>query len=125
MRAGDRLAKAAEKISVVEIIDAVEGRKSLFDCPVIRGRCVLFEANRQHGPQAASDAWSASILFQSCSGNAGSRSQIQNILCKNESSSGGGAFFREVRLYLNSRGRESWAARRDLLFERLANRKAP
>jgi Rrf2 family protein len=42
IRGGYRLARAADDISVLEIIDAVEGRKSLFDCQEIRGRCVLF-----------------------------------------------------------------------------------
>jgi Rrf2 family protein len=45
IRGGYRLAKPADDISVLEIIDAVEGRKSLFDCQEIRGRCVLFEGN--------------------------------------------------------------------------------
>jgi Rrf2 family protein len=43
IRGGYRLAKRADDISVLEIIDAVEGRKSLFDCQEIRGRCVLFK----------------------------------------------------------------------------------
>jgi Rrf2 family protein len=42
IRGGYRLARAADSISILEIIDAVEGRKSLFDCQEIRGRCVLF-----------------------------------------------------------------------------------
>lgn len=45
IRGGYRLARPADDISVLEIIDAVEGRKSLFDCQEIRGRCVLFEGN--------------------------------------------------------------------------------
>jgi Rrf2 family protein len=43
IRGGYRLAKPADDISVLEIIDAVEGRKNLFDCQEIRGRCVLFK----------------------------------------------------------------------------------
>ena len=43
IRGGYRLAKAADEISVLEIIDAVEGRKNLFDCQEIRGQCVLFK----------------------------------------------------------------------------------
>ncbi len=43
IRGGYRLARPADDISVLEIIDAVEGRKSLFDCQEIRGRCVLFK----------------------------------------------------------------------------------
>jgi len=43
IRGGYRLARAADDISILEIIEAVEGRKNLFDCQEIRGRCVLFE----------------------------------------------------------------------------------
>jgi DNA-binding IscR family transcriptional regulator len=42
IRGGYRLARPADDISILEIIDAVEGRKSLFDCQEIRGRCALF-----------------------------------------------------------------------------------
>src|SRR3546814_18223780 len=33
----------AHAISVLELVDAIEGRKPLFDCQDIRGRCALFE----------------------------------------------------------------------------------
>ncbi len=36
------LAKTPAQISVLEIVDAIEGRKPLFDCREIRGRCALF-----------------------------------------------------------------------------------
>jgi Rrf2 family protein len=42
LRGGYRLARAPEKISFLDIADAVEGRKPLFDCQEIRGRCALF-----------------------------------------------------------------------------------
>ncbi len=43
IRGGYRLARPAEKITVLDVVDAVEGRKPLFDCQEIRGRCALFE----------------------------------------------------------------------------------
>jgi len=43
IRGGYRLARPAEDISVLDVVDAVEGRKPLFDCQEIRGRCALFE----------------------------------------------------------------------------------
>ena len=43
IRGGYRLAKAAEDITVLDVVDAVEGQKALFDCQEIRGRCALFE----------------------------------------------------------------------------------
>jgi len=42
VRGGYLLARPAEEISFLEIVDAIEGPKPLFDCQEIRGRCVLF-----------------------------------------------------------------------------------
>ena len=44
LRGGYRLAKPAAQIAVLDIVDALEGRKPLFDCQEIRGRCALFES---------------------------------------------------------------------------------
>lgn len=44
IRGGYRLARAPEDISVLDVVDAVEGQKALFDCQEIRGRCVLFDS---------------------------------------------------------------------------------
>ncbi len=43
VRGGFHLARAAAEISVLEVIDAVEGRKPLFECREVRANCVLFE----------------------------------------------------------------------------------
>lgn len=45
IRGGYRLAKAPENISVLDVVDAVEGQKALFDCQEVRGRCALFDDN--------------------------------------------------------------------------------
>lgn len=45
IRGGYCLARPIEKISVLDVVDAVEGSKPLFDCQEIRGRCALFESN--------------------------------------------------------------------------------
>jgi Rrf2 family protein len=50
VRGGYRLARPAEDITFLEIIDAIEGEKPLFDCQEIRGRCALF--------QGTAPAWS-------------------------------------------------------------------
>jgi Rrf2 family protein len=42
---GYRLAKPANKITVLDIVDAVEGGKRLFDCKEIRLNCPLFGAD--------------------------------------------------------------------------------
>lgn len=43
VRGGYRLARGPETITVLELVDAIEGRKPLFDCQEIRSRCALFE----------------------------------------------------------------------------------
>jgi Rrf2 family protein len=42
VRGGYKLARDSNTITVLEVIDAVEGRKPLFDCQQIRGRCAIF-----------------------------------------------------------------------------------
>jgi len=42
VRGGYLLARASAEITVLQIVDAVEGRKPLFDCQEIRGRCAVF-----------------------------------------------------------------------------------
>jgi Rrf2 family protein len=43
IRGGYRLARSPRQITVLEVIDAVEGGKSLFECLEIRGRCAVFD----------------------------------------------------------------------------------
>lgn len=43
MRGGYRLARPPEKISFLDVVDAIEGKKPIFDCQDIRGRCAVFE----------------------------------------------------------------------------------
>ena len=45
IRGGYRLARSPETITVLDVVDAVEGHKPLFDCQEIRGRCALFAGN--------------------------------------------------------------------------------
>jgi Rrf2 family protein len=42
VRGGYLLARPAETISFLDVVDAIEGRKPLFDCQEIRGRCAIF-----------------------------------------------------------------------------------
>jgi Rrf2 family protein len=39
---GYRLARPADAITILEVVDALEGAKPLFDCLEIRGNCALF-----------------------------------------------------------------------------------
>ena len=43
LRGGYRLARPAAQITVLDIVDAIEGDKPLFECQEIRTRCVLFD----------------------------------------------------------------------------------
>lgn len=42
VRGGYRLGRPADQISFLEIVDAIEGEKPLFDCQDVRERCALF-----------------------------------------------------------------------------------
>ncbi|MBS0445657.1 MAG: Rrf2 family transcriptional regulator [Proteobacteria bacterium] len=42
LRGGYRLGRPAGQISVLDVVDAVEGKKPLFDCQEVRGRCAVF-----------------------------------------------------------------------------------
>lgn len=42
---GYRLAKAPQDITVLEVVDAIDGGKGVFDCRNIRKNCVLFRGN--------------------------------------------------------------------------------
>jgi Rrf2 family protein len=42
-RGGFRLARPAHRISVLDVVIAVDGPKALFECREIRGRCAVFE----------------------------------------------------------------------------------
>lgn len=42
VRGGYRLSRVPEAITVLELVDAIEGPKPLFDCQEIRRRCALF-----------------------------------------------------------------------------------
>lgn len=42
IRGGYWLARKAQDISVLEVVDAIEGKKPLFECQEIRGRCAVF-----------------------------------------------------------------------------------
>ena len=42
VRGGYRLARSADKITFLEIVDAIEGEKSLFDCQGVRARCAVY-----------------------------------------------------------------------------------
>jgi Rrf2 family protein len=48
VRGGYLLARPPEDISFLQIVDAIEGQKPLFDCQDIRGRCAIFQ-NRPPG----------------------------------------------------------------------------
>jgi Rrf2 family protein len=45
IRGGYQLARQPGEITVLDVVDAIEGDKPLFDCQEIRGRCALFGDN--------------------------------------------------------------------------------
>lgn len=44
-KGGFRLARPAEDISVLDVVEAIDGAKPLFDCREIRTRCAVFDGN--------------------------------------------------------------------------------
>jgi Rrf2 family protein len=45
VRGGYQLATAPEAISILEVVDAIEGKKPLFECREVRHQCALFGTN--------------------------------------------------------------------------------
>ena len=37
------MSRPADEISLLDIVNAIDGQKKIFDCKDIRGRCALFE----------------------------------------------------------------------------------
>jgi len=62
VRGGYRLARPAEDITFLEIVDAIEGDKPLFDCQEIRGRCAVFGARPPAWAMAGKCAVHAAML---------------------------------------------------------------
>lgn len=45
VRGGFKLARPADEISVLDIVRAIDGDKSIFECRDIRGRCAVFDGS--------------------------------------------------------------------------------
>lgn len=45
VRGGFKLSRPSDEISILDIVNAIDGQKIIFDCREIRGRCALFEGS--------------------------------------------------------------------------------
>jgi Rrf2 family protein len=62
VRGGYQLARPADEISFLDIVDAIEGEKPLFDCQEIRGRCALFSGQAPSWATSGTCAVHAAML---------------------------------------------------------------
>ena len=54
VRGGFRLGRLAQEISMLDIAQAIDGRKAMFECREVRGRCALFEGDAPPSPRSCS-----------------------------------------------------------------------
>lgn len=45
VRGGFKLSRPSDEISLLDIVNAIDGQKLIFDCREIRGRCALFDGS--------------------------------------------------------------------------------
>jgi len=45
VKGGFKLARPSDEISMLDIVNAIDGQKLIFDCREIRGRCAVFEGS--------------------------------------------------------------------------------
>lgn len=45
VRGGFKLGRPSDEITLLDIVTAIDGRKLIFDCREIRGRCAVFDGN--------------------------------------------------------------------------------
>lgn len=62
VRGGYQLARPADEISFLDIVDAVEGEKPLFDCQEVRERCALFNGQAPSWATSGTCAVHAAML---------------------------------------------------------------
>ncbi|KHK88907.1 RrF2 family transcriptional regulator [Novosphingobium malaysiense] len=83
VRGGYLLARAPDEISFLDVVDAIEGQKPLFDCQEVRGRCAVFDARPPgwatagtcaiHGVMLKAEKAMRDVLAAQTLGNAGAQ----------------------------------------------------
>ena len=118
VRGGYRLAKPPEEITVLAIVDAIEGKKPLFDCQEIRDRCAVFGGEPPHWATRGVCAIHAVMLRAENSMRDVLAQETIASLSRTVARKAPGDFGQDIRGWLNDRGKARRGAGKAKTIER-------
>jgi Rrf2 family protein len=101
VRGGYRLARDSHAISFLDIVDAIEGVKPLFDCQEVRGRCVVFGDQAPGWATAGTCAIHAVMLQADNAMREALASQTLGAVSARFMRKAPAKFFRDVRMWID------------------------
>ncbi len=121
VRGGYQLAKPPEEITVLAIVDAIEGYKPLFDCKEIRGRCAVFDGDPPHWATSGVCAIHAVMLRAEKSMRDALAMESLASLAQTVDRKAPDDFGHCVEEWLSDRGKARLRGRKPEIFERLSD----
>jgi Rrf2 family protein len=100
---GYALARVPDEISVLQVVDAIEGSKPLFDCREVRGRCALFGEPPPHWATKGTCSTHAVMLRAEKAMRAELAASSLNDIAQAVASKAPAQFPGEVQAWLNTR----------------------